>query len=256
MMTDDTPKVTVTSPDGPVISTEWTERQYTVSEQDETVLLTARYQIPVLTLTGSPDNSDTAAKNRQAAVQRINDWFTDWRDQQVDMLDEMEQMAREEYEITGGERWKTEDFVYRDEAGVSWWQNERLLCVTLSYVSYTGGAHPSTWRQAVSFDLSTGKTVSVTDLATDINQLEEAVYQLILRQIQDSGDTSYFSDYDKTVLDWIERSVFYNAKGVTIVFNTYDIAPYSAGEQTFFIPYDLVKPYLNDYGLHLLELDT
>ena len=58
------------------------------------------------------------------------------------------------------------------------------------------------------------------------------------------------------VLDWIERSVFYNADGVTIVFNTYDIAPYSAGEQTFFIPYDLVKPYLNDYGLHLLELDT
>ena len=43
---------------------------------------------------------------------------------------------------------------------------------------------------------------------------------------------------------------------MTIVFNTYDIAPYSAGEQTFFIPYDLVKPYLNDYGLHLLELDT
>ena len=83
--------------------------------------------------------------------------------------------------------------------------------------------------------------MSVTDLATDINQLEEAVYQLILRQIQDSGDTSYFSDYDKTVLDWIERSVFYNAKGVTIVFNTYDIAPYSAGEQAFFIPYDLVN---------------
>lgn len=47
------------------------------------MLLTARYQIPVLTLTGSPDNSDTAAKNRQAAVQRINDWFTGWRDQQV-----------------------------------------------------------------------------------------------------------------------------------------------------------------------------
>ena len=106
MMTDGVPKVAVTSPDVPVISTEWTERQYTVSEQDETVLLTARYQIPVLTLTGSPDNSDTAAKSRQAAVQRINDWFTDWRDQQVDMLDEMEQMAREEYEITGGERWR------------------------------------------------------------------------------------------------------------------------------------------------------
>ena len=41
-----------------------------------------------------------------------------------------------------------------------------------------------------------------------------------------------------------------------IPYDTYDIAPYSAGEQTFFIPYDLVKPYLNDYGLHLLELDT
>ena len=29
---------------------------------------------------------------------------------------------------------------------------------------------------------------------------------------------------------------------VAIVFNTYDIAPYSAGEQTFSIPYELVKP--------------
>lgn len=256
LMTDGAPKEVASSPDAPIISTEWTERQYTVSEQDETVLLTARYQIPVLTLTGSADNSDTAAQNRQAAVQRINDWFTSWRDQQVDMLDEMEQLAREEYETTGGERWKTEGFAYRDEVGVSWWQNERLLCVTLSYVSYTGGAHPSVWREAVSFDLSTGKTVSVTELASDVNRLEDAVYQLILQQIQDNGDTSYFSDYDKTVLDWIERSVFYNAKGVTIVFNTYDIAPYSAGEQAFFIPYELVKSYLNDYGLHLLELDT
>ena len=69
MMVDDTPKVTVTSPDVPVISTEWTERQYTVSEQDETVLLTARYQIPVLTLTGSPDNSEPAG--RRAAHQRL-----------------------------------------------------------------------------------------------------------------------------------------------------------------------------------------
>ena len=93
MMTDGVPKMAVTSPDVPVISTEWTERQYTVSEQDETVLLTARYQIPVLTLTGSADNSDTAVQNRQAAVQRINDWFTDWRDQQVAMLDEMEQLV-------------------------------------------------------------------------------------------------------------------------------------------------------------------
>lgn len=32
MMTDGVPKVAVTSPDVPVISTKWTERQYTVSE--------------------------------------------------------------------------------------------------------------------------------------------------------------------------------------------------------------------------------
>ena len=43
MMTDDTPKVTVTSPDVPVISTEWTERQYTVSEQDETYKVTSAF---------------------------------------------------------------------------------------------------------------------------------------------------------------------------------------------------------------------
>ena len=73
MMTDGVPKVAVTSPDVPVISTKWTERQYTVSEQDETVLLTARYQIPVLTLTGSPDNSDKIgrAAGRRTAHQRL-----------------------------------------------------------------------------------------------------------------------------------------------------------------------------------------
>ena len=61
MMVDDPPKVAVTSPEVPVISTEWTERQYTVSEQDETVLLTARYQIPVLTLTALSEARDSMA---------------------------------------------------------------------------------------------------------------------------------------------------------------------------------------------------
>lgn len=256
MMTDGVPKVAVTSPDVPVISTEWTERQYTVSEQDETVLLTARYQIPVLTLTGSPTTvtppprtgrPPCSASTTGSPTGGISRWicWTRWSRWPV-------RSTRSPAESAGKPRTLSIGMRQGSPGG-----RMSACCASPCPMSPIPAAPtPAPGRQAVSFDLSTGKTVSVTDLATDINQLEEAVYQLILRQIQDSGDTSYFSDYDKTVLDWIERSVFYNADGVTIVFNTYDIAPYSAGEQAFFIPYDLVKPYLNDYGLHLLELDT
>ena len=39
-----------------------------------------------------------------------------------------------------------------------------------------------------------------------------------------------------------------------VVFGVYDIAPYVAGEQMFAISYDLIAPYLNDYGKALIGL--
>ena len=41
---------------------------------------------------------------------------------------------------------------------------------------------------------------------------------------------------------------------MTVVFGVYDIAPYAAGEQMFAISYDLIAPYLSDYGKALIGL--
>ena len=46
--------------------------------------------------------------------------------------------------------------MYSDTVTTDYWVGPELLCVEMHYSSYSGGAHPNSWRVAVSFDLNTG----------------------------------------------------------------------------------------------------
>ena len=43
---------------------------------------------------------------------------------------------------------------------------------------------------------------------------------------------------------------------MTVVFSPYELAPYAAGPQEFFLSYDWLKPHLGPHGLELLGLGT
>ena len=110
------------------------------------------------------------------------------------------------------------------------------------------------------FDLNTGETVKIMDLAEDGESLRAAVKENLLYQIQKSnlwteyGADSFFEDYEDTVGNWADQCLVFGDSGLTVVFNPYTIAPYAVGELSYLIPYSLLGPYLNGRAVQLLGL--
>ena len=129
------------------------------------------------------------------------------------------------------------------------------------YSSYSGGAHPNSWRLAVSFDLNNGQALQMTDLTDDADGMRAAVAESLLYQVKKSdawtqiGEEGFFEDYQDTLQTWMDQCLIFEDSGITVAFSPYTIAPYAAGEQSFQVPYSLLKPYFNERGLRLLGLD-
>ena len=106
----------------------------------------------------------------------------------------------------------------------------------MHYSSYSGGAHPNSWRVAVSFDLNTGEAVKIMELAEDGESLRAAVKENLLYQIRESdiwaeyGAEAFFEDYEDTVGNWADQCLVFDDNGLTVVFNPYTIAPYDPGQ--------------------------
>ena len=174
----------------------------------------------------------------------------------------MTNLARDAYAGVNGEdsRWEQPEYVYSDTVTTDYWVGPKLLSVEMHYSSYSGGAHPNSWRVAVSFDLNTGEAVKLMDLAEDSEDLRAAVKENLLYQIRESdiwteyGAEAFFEDYEDTVGNWADQCLVFDDNGLTVVFNPYTIAPYAVGELSYLIPYSLLQPYLNGRAMQLLGL--
>lgn len=252
-------------PDVPVDqvqTTNWSllirEEEWNVYADDGRMLVQASYARPQLAEDGDGETMTT----NDAVAGAINHYFEDWMTKQLEFLDDVTEMAQEHYGLSGeDDRWDTEDYSYTDIVKTDYWKGGRLLCIRMEYSTYSGGAHPNSWREAVSFDLMTGRTVTVPDLTDDLDALTEAVTEKLLLAItqtdiwMENGADGFFPDYADTVAEWMDKPLIFGQEGMTVVFNAYDIASYAAGEQAFLLPYSFLQPYLNDYAVMLLGLD-
>lgn len=176
--------------------------------EDDRLLAKGSYQVFQLNQEGAGDTLTATA----AAAEGINAYFEQWRKDQLQFLGDVTNMARESYSGVNGEdsRWEQPEYMYSDTVTADYWVGPKLLCVEMHYTSYSGGAHPNSWRVAVSFDLNTGETVKIMDLAEDGESLRAAVKENLLYQIQKSdlwteyGADSFFEDYEDTVGSWAD----------------------------------------------------
>ena len=224
------------------------------------VLATCAYQVPRMKITGGLEGAD---KNEihpaHAVTQHFNKLFEDWLTQRQKNFKEIATMAEADYkERSEDSPWSDSGYSYIDAVTASFWNNGHIACVTMKSTSFTGGAHAIDRQEAYTFDLHKGVQVGINDMVEDYNSLRNVVSDEILHQTQvqiEEDKTSYFSDYEQVIPDWMSRSVLFGPEGLTVMFDVYDIAPYAAGEQAFHIPYAMVEPYLNDYGRELLEIE-
>lgn len=227
--------------------------------EDDRLLAKGSYQVFQLNQEGSGDTLTAAA----AAAEGINAYFEQWRKDQLQFLGDVTNLARDAYAGVNGEdsRWEQPEYVYSDTVTTDYWVGPELLCVEMHYSSYSGGAHPNSWRVAVSFDLNTGEAVKIMELAEDSEGLRAAVKENLLYQIRESdiwteyGAEAFFKDYEDTVGNWADQCLVFDDNGLTVVFNPYTIAPYATGELSYLIPYSLLQPYLNGRAMQLLGLN-
>ena len=103
--------------------------------------------------------------------------------------------------------------------------------------NYSGGAHGMYGWYGVNFDSETGKRLTVSDICTDANKL----YTAIIKRLYADHDNRAFDNLDGTLMKLIVEDTInfvIEPRGVTFIFNPYEIAPYAAGLITATILFD------------------
>lgn len=118
------------------------------------------------------------------------------------------------------------------------YQSDNIISIALTSYMNTGGAHGNLIITFFNFNAQTGKTISNTDLFND----KKAFYKLAKTYFQNNVDVK------KTLFEpenfVLPANIGYSDEGITLLYNTYEIAPYSEGVIEFTIPYDKVNSLL------------
>jgi hypothetical protein len=111
------------------------------------------------------------------------------------------------------------------------YNSAKVFTLDIAESAYTGGAHPNSRRQLVTFDVPTGQFLSVEDLAADIETLTaivESQFRLV-RNLGPDDDLAaagyWFTDNRFTLPD----NIGVVSDGLIFHWNSYEVAPYAMG---------------------------
>ncbi len=127
-----------------------------------------------------------------------------------------------------------------------------VLSLYGSKVSYTGGAHAAYLGESVTYDLLTGKILSLSDIMrTEVTT--DTLCTLIAQSLKDLESTSnLFTTYTDSIPQLFSKGIagcenwYLTDAGLCFYFDPYEIAPFSSGIITSLIPYSLLTGILQD----------
>lgn len=125
-------------------------------------------------------------------------------------------------------------------------KHETYVDLGLNVWSFTGGAHGNGFYANVLIDKSTGKTLQLSDFITDVyafTQFAESYFrkQNSIQPGDDLGELGFWFQYNKFSLN---ENFHFSEENMSFLYNSYEIAPYSAGQIEFHIPLGEMKDFL------------
>jgi hypothetical protein len=95
------------------------------------------------------------------------------------------------------------------------------------------------------YSFATGKKIELKSLFN--KGWEKNVVKLIIKEFLHSRNLQTLGDYSYTQKesDFMPENARFNESGLEFVFPPYKIAPHDAGEQSVFLSWNILKPYLN-----------
>ncbi|WP_100611176.1 DUF3298 and DUF4163 domain-containing protein [Confluentibacter lentus] len=119
------------------------------------------------------------------------------------------------------------------------YQSPELISISLTSYLDTGGAHGNLTISFLNFDAKTGKPIKNSDLfknMADFNALANRYFEDTIEDKDVLFDPQSFK---------LPENIGVNDEGVVLLYNAYEIAPYSEGIIEFVIPFENINPLLN-----------
>lgn len=118
-------------------------------------------------------------------------------------------------------------------------QSPEIISIAITSYVNTGGAHGILNITILNFNAETGNSLKNTDLIKD----QEAFKTISEKHFKKTTkNKDLLLDYDSFEMP---ANMGYSKEGIVLLYNTYEVAPYSTGIIQFTIPFEEVKDVLN-----------
>lgn len=121
-------------------------------------------------------------------------------------------------------------------------QSKEIISIAFTSYTNTGGAHGNLVITFLNFDAITGEEIETDNLFSNLNSFKDLAKNYFEDEVDDNDD--FLMDVANFELP---ANIGYNDEGVILLYNTYEIAPYSVGITEFTIPFDDLSSFLNYY---------
>lgn len=122
----------------------------------------------------------------------------------------------------------------------------KIINFEIDHYTFTGGAHGYSGKRSLIFDLETGKWLPVKSLFKDpaaFATFAEAKFRKQFHIAQNAPINSGGLMFENETFA-LPETIFFTAKGLTLYYNTYEIASYAEGPQRIDISYLEANPFL------------
>lgn len=125
--------------------------------------------------------------------------------------------------------------------------DESVLAIAQQYEAYSGGAHSYYATLPDNYDTKTGELIEFTDVVTDLDKAYDRIAEAIKKKYADSIDM-FISDlsFKEQKNNEVPQLFMIDYDGITVLFNPYDIAPYSVGQVTVKLSFEDNKDILDE----------
>lgn len=207
--------------------------------EDGTVYYTTNYTYPILHIAKNISNDDAVAKINADIRSQVDSFLANT---------EIEEWAREAYDYSISEESEYPFHGYSHDMTFSVKRSDtNVISFTITFQSYTGGAHGNYSTQGVNYNAKTGERIAFSELSDDAGAFHEdtlAYHQALAKteayQMRMFSEDMLEDNSLESVL-YADDAWYLSTSGLTFISDPYALGPFASGTIEFVIPYDVLS---------------
>ncbi len=128
--------------------------------------------------------------------------------------------------------------------------DDKVVCFEKYNYTNNGGAHGNTFYSGWNFDVTTGKRLTISDIAENEEAFVAKVKDYVLALCEsDAYNSRLFPEYADYIDYVLQDDLWYfDTEGITFIANTYELAAYAEGTLRFTVPYNELEGLKTEYA--------